>query len=237
MAHDTRPSRKVQPFCRLNYRLVSKTVVVDYLGGVVVGRIAERDRCDGGKDSLWVPLERFPDLDAKTLCHKLKVMVFLPPDWNSRRRDLFERSTRYRLTESVVEAQSVAAGNHVVRAVQASAGQLPGPENGWRGQPLPYRIDAVLRRRKLKRTDFASIFGVTPGAVTRWLCGLKAHEDLSKAKCIPDDLAALMVAWIESGKEPAPEQLASLPSRQRTPRGGPRRAQAFDRAVRDHLGF
>jgi hypothetical protein len=42
-----------------------------------------------------------------------------------------------------------------------------------------------------------------------------------KAKPIPDDLAVLMVRWIETGQEPTPDELGALPSRSRTPRGGP----------------
>ena len=43
--------------------------------------------------------------------------------------------------------------------------------------------------------------------MTRWLKGLKLGEDITKAKPIPDDLAALMVRWIETGQEPTPDEL------------------------------
>jgi hypothetical protein len=43
-----------------------------------------------------------------------------------------------------------------------------------------------------------------PGAVTRWLYGLRQDEDPSQAKRIPNDLAVLMVRWIETGAEPTP---------------------------------
>ncbi len=85
---------------------------------------------------------------------------------------------------------------------------------------LPNRLYAALVARMLKRTDLARIFGVTPGAVTRWLYGMKPEEDASKAKRIPEDLAALMVRWLETGHEPTPDELSALPSRSRTPRGG-----------------
>jgi hypothetical protein len=51
--------------------------------------------------------------------------------------------------------------------------------------------------------------------------GLELGEDIMKAKPIPDDLAVLMVRWIETGQEPTPDELGALPSRSRTPRGGP----------------
>ena len=220
-----RPQKRTRNFTREIAGAVLRdlqAVVVDYFGGLVIGRLTERDRLDGGKGSLWLPLERFTELDEKTLCHKLKIMPFLPTEWNSRRRDLFESSTGYRLTESVAAAHSVATGGHLTPHVQTTAGQCASPENGWQGLPLPYRIDAVLRHRKLKRTEFASIFGVTPGAVTRWLYGLKRDKDLAKAKRLPEDLAALMVRWIETGVEPTSEELVALPSRHRAPRAGPR---------------
>jgi hypothetical protein len=59
-----------------------KAVAVDYLGGVVVGRLGGR-----GEGQVWLPLDKWATLDEQTLCHKLKVFVFLPPDWSQKRRD------------------------------------------------------------------------------------------------------------------------------------------------------
>ena len=206
-----------------------KAVAVDYLGGVVVGKLGGRGR---GQDD-WLPLDKWTDLDEETLCRKLKVFVFLPPDWNQRRRDRFEKVTGYRVTENIAEAQAAAWGTAAPQAIEATAepqakpapGIYRGEADGWKQLgPLPNRLYAALEARKLKRTDLARIFGVTPGAVTRWLYGMKLGEDQAKAKPIPADLGSLMVRWLESGQEPTPDELAALPSRSRTPRGGGRKA-------------
>ena len=204
-----------------------KTVVVDDYGGLVVGKLAERHRLDAGKGDLWLPMERFAELDEKTLCHKLLIVPFLPPDWNTRRRHRFEAATGYRLTESIAEAQAAAYSPGAPDTMPVSATEISGPENAWCGLPLPQRLHAAMTGRGLKRIDLARIFNVTPGAVTRWLYGLKPEEDPAKARPIPADLAVLMVRWIESGAQPTPQQLVALPSRHRTPRGGPRRAGAI----------
>jgi hypothetical protein len=197
-----------------------KAVAVDYLEGVVVGKLGGRTHAEDD----WLALDKWSDLDEDTLCRKLKVFVFLPPDWNQRRRARFERVTGYRVTESIEEAQA-ARGPAAPTQLQAGpAGIYPG--GGRRLTqlgPLPKRLYAALNSWNLKRTDLARIFGVTPGAVTRWLYGTKLGEDLAKAKPIPADLAALMDRWLRTRQEPTPEELVTLPSRSRTPRGGTKR--------------
>jgi hypothetical protein len=197
-----------------------KAVAVDYLGGVVVGKLGGR-----GQGQVWLPFDKWATLDEQTLCHKLKVFVFLPPEWSQKRRDCFERVTGFQVTESIEEAQAAAWGNAapVVRheAKPEPVGETSRLEvDGWKQLgPIPNRLYAALVERKLKRTDLARIFGVSCAAVTQWLKGLKLGEDLRDAKPIPADLAVLMVRWLETGQEPTPAELAALPSRSRTPRG------------------
>ena len=211
-----------------------KAVVVDYLGGIVAGRLKGED----GKVQ-WLPLARFTELDEEALCRRLKIFPFLPPNWNQRRRDHFEKATGFRVTGSIPEAEAATWGTAAPPALPASAvpvegrrapqeGEeegriLKGAEDGWRGLPLPSRLHAAMTHRGLKRTDLARIFGVTKQAVTGWLRGLKVDEDPGKAKRIPADLAALMARWIEHGTEPTPAELVALLSRQRAPRGGPKK--------------
>jgi hypothetical protein len=213
-AHDARRNVVRQVLEDLN------AVAVDYLGGVVVGKLGGRGQ---GQD--WLPLDKWAMLDEQTLCHKLKVFVFLPPDWSKKRRDCFETVTGFQVTESIAEAQAAAWGNAAPAIPHETkpepVGEISRVEvDGWkRLGPLPNRLYAALVDRKLKRTDLARIFGVSCAAVTHWLKGLKVGEDSKGAKPIPGDLAILMVRWLETGQEPTPEELAALPSRSRTPRG------------------
>jgi hypothetical protein len=213
-AHDARRNVVRQVLEDLN------AVAVDYLGGVVVGKLGGRGQ---GQD--WLPLDKWAMLDEQTLCHKLKVFVFLPPNWNQKRRDRFEKVTGFQVTESIADAQAASWGN-AAPAVTHEAKPEPVGEtsrlevDGWkRLGPLSNRLYAALTERKLKRKDLARIFGVSCAAVTQWLKGLKLGEDLRDAKPIPADLAVLMVRWLETGQEPTPAELAALPSRSRTPRG------------------
>jgi hypothetical protein len=205
-----------------------KVVVVDYRGGQVIGRLSAKDRTDGGNTEQWLPLERFGDLSEDRLCKRLKIFMFLPPDGGeARRKALFEKKHNVLVPKTTMEADAAAWGTSMrqtmvePQARPAPAGEIfKGPEDGWRGLALPERLDAARKYRNLQRIDLARIFGVTPGAVTRWLKGLKLGENIKDAKPIPDDLAALMVRWIETGQEPTPAELVMLPSRSRTPRTG-----------------
>ena len=97
--------------------------------------------------------------------HKLKVFVFLPPDWSQKRRDCFERVTGFQVTESIAEAQAAAWGNaaptitHEAKPSQW-ARSLGSRWTAGNARTLPNRLYAALVERKLKRTDLARIFGV-----------------------------------------------------------------------------
>ncbi len=213
-----------------------KAVVVDYLGGHVFGKLSARDRTDGETMEQWLPLERFGDLSEDRLCKRLKVFVFLLTDWRQRRKTLFEAKHGTLVTENPKEAEASAYGDIMPRTIEATAKPqsepapaseiFKGPEDGWRGLPLPERLQAAMNYRKLQRKDLARIFGVSPQAVTYWLKGLKLGEDLKDAKPIPEDLGRLMVHWLETGQEPTPEKLEALPSRSRTPRAGPKKTSS-----------
>jgi hypothetical protein len=198
-----------------------KAVVVDYLGGHVIGKLSAKDRV-GGTTEHWIPLERFGDLGEDRLCKRLKIFMFLPKNWNERRKALFAEKIRQKPTENPLEAEAAAWGT--VTPETSGAGKIfKGPEDSWRGLALPERLDAARKYRNLQRKDLARIFGVSSPAVTYWLKGLKLGEDIRDAKSIPNDLATLMVRWIETGREPTSDELAALPSRSRAPRGGPGR--------------
>jgi hypothetical protein len=119
-----------------------KAVAVDYLGGIVVGKLGRRARA--GDD--WLAIDKWTDLDEESLCRKLKVFVFLPPDWNQRRRDRFERVTGYRVTESIEKAQTARGSAAPARPQPDAASEI------YRGEadcfallgPLPNRLYAAL---------------------------------------------------------------------------------------------
>jgi hypothetical protein len=118
-----------------------KAVAVDYLGGVVVGKLGGR-----GQGQVWLPFDKWATLDEQTLCHKLKVFAFLPPDWSQKRRDCFERVTGFQVTESIADAQAAAWGN-AAPAVTHEAKPEPVGEtsrlevDGWKQLgPIPKRL-------------------------------------------------------------------------------------------------
>src|ERR1700730_1034224 len=202
-----------------------KAVVVGYLGGVVVGKLGAQ----AGGTGIWLAFDKWTDLDEEALCRKLKVFVFLPPDWNQRRRERFEQVTGYRVTESITEAEAAAWGSAVpVEVARAEPHARPAADTIYQGEPggwkqlgpLPNRLCAAMQSLNLKRSDIARIFGVSPPVVTYWLKGLKLGEEKRDAKPIPKDLAVLMVRWLETGQEPTQVELAARPSRSRTPRRG-----------------
>lgn len=186
-----------------------KAVVVEYFGGVVAGHLGNE----------WIPLERFRDLNEKELCHKLKVLCFVPEDYRSKHRANFEEATGYRVTENQKEAER-AAGEVVdeeeedmevqpeTAAVPEIPDNIPSARNAFRGLPLRERLQEVMRRRKVSGAALAVLFGVTKMTVSRWLRGEKP---------IAEDAVPLLVRWIESGTAPTAEELAARRSRKDEP--------------------
>lgn len=169
-----------------------KAVVVDYLGGVVVGH-------DGTR---WLPFENFRDLNERTLTRKLRLYIFLPEDWEAKRRTKWEDVTGRRVTEDPEEAERETweaedAGGDLGHEVASSA-------DGFRGWPLPRRLRAMMRRRGLRQTDLAVMFEVSPPVITYWLGGKNP---------IPPDVDPLLVRWVENGTPPTAEELAALAAR------------------------
>lgn len=178
-----------------------KAVVVEYFGGVVAGRLGNE----------WIPLERFRDLNEKELCHKLKVLCFVPEDYRSRHRANFEEATGYRVTENQKEAERAAwevmDGEEEDMEVQTETAavpeipdNIPSVRNAFRGLPLRERLQEVMKRRKVSGAALASLFGVSKMTVSYWITGKKP---------IAEDAVPLLVRWIESGTAPTAEELAA----------------------------
>lgn len=189
-----------------------RRVVEADFGGMVVGRLGERD------GDRWVPLDGFLELPDQLLGHRLKVYTFLPPDWDERRKAAFEERTGYRVTEDPAEAETAAwEGDAAVS--HALPGETIGADNGWRGLKLTERLEAKMRHLAMKRKDLAALFRVSKGTVSQWLAANDPNVKTPPLR-IPDDLAPIMVRWIETGEGPSDNELHALRSRSRSPARG-----------------
>ncbi|MEM7589289.1 MAG: hypothetical protein AAF320_03930, partial [Myxococcota bacterium] len=72
-----------------------KTVVVDHLNGVVVGKLG----------SQWIALNCFQNLDENTLCRKLLILCFVPNTYEERRRKQWEETTNRRVVENARKSE------------------------------------------------------------------------------------------------------------------------------------
>ena len=201
-----------------------KAVAVDYLGGHIFGKLKARDRTDGEAGDQWLHFADFQTLPEKTLRDRLKIFAFLPPDWDERRKKKFEGKTGYKVTASPQAALAAYNAPPAMPAPDKTATTAAGglsPNDGSTispGSPIKYRLWGAMKKRKLKNVDIARIFGVSKMAVSQWLYGMKeGQDDPSKARRIPDDLAALMERWVDAGQEPTQAELDGLASRKRSP--------------------
>lgn len=172
-----------------------KAVVVEYFGGVVAGRLGNE----------WLPLDRFRELDEKTLCHKLKVLCFVPEDYRSKHRANFEEATGYRVTEDPKEAEQAAwevmpEEDTTSNEDDLTPGTFPSVENSFRGLPLRERLREIRNRRKLSVKQAGEVFGVSGKTVSLWENGKKP---------IPPASSPLLLRWIEEGTAPTAEELAA----------------------------
>jgi len=185
-----------------------KAVVVEYFGGVVAGRLVDH----------WIPLDRFRDLNEKELCHKLKVLCFVPEDYRSKHRANFEEATGYRVTEHLSEAERAAwevvdeeedmEVQPETAAVPEIPDNIPSVHNAFRGLPLRERLQEVMKRRQVSGAVLADLLDVSKMTISRWLRGKKP---------IAEDAVPLLVRWIESGTAPTAEELAARQRRKDAP--------------------
>jgi len=171
-----------------------KAVVVDYLGGIVAGHDKVK----------WTPFENFRGLDEKTLT-RLRLFFFLPEDWEEKRRAKWEETTGRRVTEDTEEAE-----RETWEGEKALGAEVVTEKDGFRGWPLSQRLRAMMERRGLRQKDLAAMFGVSPPVITYWLKGTEPGEDgRVRGKTIPEDVALLIVRWVETGEAPSAEELAA----------------------------
>jgi len=170
-------------------------VVEDYLKGVVAGNDGEG----------WIPFNEFSTIGEKKL-KGLRVFIFLPPNWRSGVRAKWEETTGRRVTEDPKEAEREtweggSPGDNLGELVANRA-------DGFKGWPRHRRLHGIMKARGLNQKKLASIFGVTAGAMSHWLQGKRSEgESRVRRVLIPERLHPLMDRWIETGKEPTPEEL------------------------------
>jgi hypothetical protein len=179
-----------------------KAVVVDYLGGIVAGH----------REDEWTAFGDFRKLDEKTLTRGLRIFFFLPEDYEEKRRAKWEETTGRRVTEDVAEAERETWGEEAEERPLGS--EVATEETGFRGWSLHERLRAMMIERGLRQKDLASLFGVSPPVITYWLKGTGADEDGKvRGKAIPEDVAPLIVRWVESGLPPTAEELGVIRTR------------------------
>lgn len=190
-----------------------RAVMVDHLGGIVAGY-------HGGE---WVAFEDFGGLDERTLTRRLRIFFFLPEDWEATRRAKYEETTGRRVTEDVAEAEREAWGEDAEERPLGS--EVATGETGFRGWSLHERLRAMMIERGLRQKDLAVMFGVSAPVITYWLKGTEPDEDGKvRGKAIPEDVAELIVRWVETGVPPTVEELEAMRAR-REKKPGKKKAQ------------
>ena len=156
--------------------------------------------------------------DPKTAAYRIRYYFFLPEDYEEKRRQDWTETTGRRVTENPMEAEAE------VWEDQAGAVPLtetPSEKNAFRGWPLYQRLRGMMELRGLRQKDLASIFQVTPPIITRWLKGTEAPQSGDGlGSPIPEDLAPLVLRWVETEKTPSAEDMASIMARRQKKKGG-----------------
>ena len=191
-----------------------RAVVVDYLGGIVTGY----------NNGEWKTFQNFTALEEKTLTRRLRIFFFLPEDWEAKRRAKWEETTGRRVTEDVAEAERETWEKETEEGVLGS--QIASEETGFRGWPLHDRLRAMMKRRGLRQKDLAPLFGVSPPVITYWLKGTEPEEDGKvHGLPIPEDVAPLVVRWVETGVSPTAEELKDINARRALKRPGKKKGK------------
>jgi DNA-binding XRE family transcriptional regulator len=164
-----------------------RRVVVETFGGVVAGRTTE---------GRWLALADVEKLSEQELGRGVSWCLFLPEDWQAKRRAGFEKyqaerhergETPYRVTVSTgPEAEAVA-----------------GADAAWK------RLPEVRQERKLSQAQVGRVFGVSQQVVAYWEAGPEPNEDgRVKGKAVPAYLEPLLRHWIETSNAPTEAELA-----------------------------
>lgn len=188
-----------------------RTVVVDYLGGMVTARAL---------DGAWLTAEEAQGLPWEALVYRTRWFLFLPETWREDRKQRWEERTGYRATEDEAEARAIR------EARWAGEEDLPSPVGGRvgpEGLPLYQRLHMAMRERDLTLQAVGDLFGVSKQAVSLWSKGTEPNPETGavSGKPIPAELRPLVERWVTTGEPPTPDELAARRTRRSGRRKGP----------------
>jgi DNA-binding transcriptional regulator YiaG len=185
-----------------------KSVVVDYLEGVVAGND------EGGK---WLSLNDAAALPENEL-KRVRWYFFLPETWATIRRQKWNARQAERARKGLAtyawkatsdprtaEAASLALRGQAVEVRQSTAA---GEASGL--VLVRHRLRKARLERGLTHEAVGKAFGVGRTAVQKWERGTDPDEDGKvRGMPIPVGLVPLVLRWVETGKEPTAAELAA----------------------------
>ena len=187
-----------------------KSVVVDYLEGVVAGKD------EGGK---WLSLKDAAALPENEL-KRVRWYFFLPETWTTIRRQKWEARQADRAKKGLTPYAWKSTDNP--RTAEAARLFLRGQAHAVEVKPsaaLGETSGLVLVRHRLRKARLergltleavGRVFGVGRTAVQKWERGTDPDEEDGKVrgKPIPTGLVPLVLRWVEKGVEPTAAELA-----------------------------
>ena len=179
-----------------------RLVVEEAFGGVVAG-------LKGGN---WIRLSDAERLPPDIVLKEVTWCFFLPANWVDRLAETVERHHEARRQEKKlpysVKITKDKGLKNKAEASRFSSPSLPpsSPEKpgGLEAEPLNLRLYAARKERGLTLKKLGELFGVSHPTILKWEAGPSS---------IPEDVAPLLIRWIETGEPPSQEDLAPLLAR------------------------
>lgn len=166
---------------------ISRRVVENYFGGKVVAR----------KKGVWISLQEAAALKPSEVLRTWTWFFFLAADFEERERKNLEEYHAGRKEKGETD-----------RTVKVERPPKSTDPTGLSVLSLRERFGAKRKELGLTVRDVAQIFGVSGVSVSKW-----ERPKSEGGSGVPERFAALVLRWIETGTEPTPEELSSLPAR------------------------
>jgi DNA-binding transcriptional regulator YiaG len=184
-----------------------KSVVVDYLEGVVAGND------EGGK---WLSLKDAAALPEHEL-KRVRWYFFLPETWatirrqkwNARQAEQARKGLAPYAWKATSDPRTAEAARLALRgqAVEVKQSTAAGEASGL--VLVRHRLRKARLERGLTHEAMGRVFGVGRTAVQKWERGTDPDEDGKvRGMPIPVGLVPLVLRWVETGKEPTAAELA-----------------------------